>query len=200
MRYEYATPQWERDSRLSNYDPGRNIMELAREGGIFDRALVKPNRNNWAPRVGFAYSASSRLVVRGGYGISYTHFNRAGGGNILALNGPQVVIGSVTQTTSEPTFRTTDQGYPAGFTDPKSFHPLQASVKYLTRSQPAPYVQSWFLSIQREAAKGTLCDIAYGGNRGVRLPMFGDFNQARPNGPTEDTPLQQRTSRCGGRG
>ncbi len=192
IRYEYATPQWESDNLLSNYDPGANKMLLARGGSLYDRALVDPDRNNFAPRAGFAYSGPTGFVVRGGYGIAHTHFNRAGGGNLLALNGPQVVIGTVVQTTAEPTFRTTQQGYPLNFTSPAGFDPLQASVKYLTRQQPAGYVQSWFLSIQREVARHTLLDLAYVGNRGVKLPMFGDFNQARPNAPTEDTPLQRR--------
>ncbi len=191
-RYEYATPQWEAENKLSNYDPGGNRMILAQAGSLYDRALVNPDRNNFAPRVGFAYTAPRGLVVRGGYGIAHTHFNRAGGGNLLALNGPQVVNGSVSQIASEATFRTTQQGYPVNFTAPEKFDPLLASVKYMTREQPAGYVQSWFFSLQREIARYTLLDVAYVGNRGVKLAMFGDYNQARPNRPTEDEPLQQR--------
>ncbi|HEU0006628.1 MAG TPA: TonB-dependent receptor, partial [Terriglobia bacterium] len=95
MRYEYATPQWERDNRLSNFDPSSNRLIPASSGSIANRAQVNPDRNNWAPRFGFAYSFNPRNVVRGGYGVSYVHFNRAGGGNILGINGPQVVIASI---------------------------------------------------------------------------------------------------------
>ncbi len=54
----------------------------------------KPDRNNWAPRLGFAWTATPRTVVRGAYGISYIHFHRAGGGNLLSINGPQVITPS----------------------------------------------------------------------------------------------------------
>ena len=27
MRYEYATPQWERDNRLTNFDPASNRLD-----------------------------------------------------------------------------------------------------------------------------------------------------------------------------
>ena len=30
-------------------------------------------------------------MIRGGYGISYVHFHRAGGANVLPINGPQVI-------------------------------------------------------------------------------------------------------------
>ena len=36
--------------------------------------------------------------MRGGYGISYVHFHRAGGGNVLPINGPQVINAVVVQT------------------------------------------------------------------------------------------------------
>ena len=37
-------------------------------------------------------------MIRGGYGISYVHFSRAGGGDLLPINGPQVVNAVVNQT------------------------------------------------------------------------------------------------------
>lgn len=193
VRYEYATPQFERDNRASNYDPATNSIVLSKAGSMAERALINPDRNNWAPRIGFAYSPTRKMAIRGGYGISYQHFNRAGTGNLLAVNGPQVVNANFTQNTSSPAnFRTTQQGYPENFTSPTRFDPLLASVKYVPRNFPTAYVQSWFLSIQREIAKDTLVDVGYVGNRGLKLPMFGEYNQARPNGANEDTLLQLR--------
>jgi hypothetical protein len=54
LRYEYATPHWERDNILSNDDPAANTMIVARPGSLEDRALIKPDRNNFGPRLGFA--------------------------------------------------------------------------------------------------------------------------------------------------
>lgn len=79
LRYEYQTPLTEKEGRLTNYVLGPN--------GIVDGRVVpverlhKPDRNNFAPRLGFAYSprfksfggllAEDRAVIRGGFGISY---------------------------------------------------------------------------------------------------------------------------------
>ena len=40
-------------------------------------------------------------MIRGGYGISYVHFHRAGGANVLPINGPQVINAVVVQTLDE---------------------------------------------------------------------------------------------------
>ena len=91
LRYEYATPHWEKDNILSNYDPDTQAMFAATDGSLEDRSTIKPDRNNFGPRLGLAYTLTPRTVIRGGYGISYVHFHRAGGANILPINGPQVV-------------------------------------------------------------------------------------------------------------
>lgn len=192
VRYEYFTPQWEADNRLTNYDPATNRLIPASDGSVADRAQVNPDRNNWAPRIGFAYSMSPKMVVRSGYGISYVHFNRAGGGNILAINGPQVVNAVVNQRPGDAAFRTIEQGYPAGLTDPDKFNPLASNISYMPRDTRTGYVQNWYFSIQREIFKDTVFDIAYVGNRSNKLILFADYNQARPNRVGENTPLQQR--------
>lgn len=192
LRYEYFTPQWEKDLRLSNYDPATNRLIPASDGSIADRAQANPDRNNWAPRIGFAYSLSSRTAIRTGYGIGYIHFNRAGGGNILAINGPQVVTAVVNQRPTDSNFLTTQQGYPAGLTDPSKFDPLQANISYMPRDIRTGYVQNWFLSVQHELARNLVFDIAYVGNRSNKLILFADYNQARTQVPGENVPLQQR--------
>jgi len=79
LRYEYQTPLTEKQGRLSNFMLGPN--------GVIDGKVVpvnqlyNPDRNNFGPRIGFAYSPNTksfgnllsqdRLVVRGGFGISY---------------------------------------------------------------------------------------------------------------------------------
>src|SRR5207237_3327949 len=37
----------------------------------FSRAIVDGDHNNFGPRAGFAYQATSKLVLRGGYGLFY---------------------------------------------------------------------------------------------------------------------------------
>ena len=120
---------------LSNFDPATNSMVKATDGSIADRALINPDRNNFGPRLGFAYTVTDATVIRGGYGISYVHFNRAGGGNLLPINGPQVVNAVVNQTNpAQPAFVPAEQGYPAGLTDPSQFNPLTANITYMPRT------------------------------------------------------------------
>ncbi|MGH9371532.1 MAG: TonB-dependent receptor domain-containing protein, partial [Vicinamibacterales bacterium] len=131
LRYEYATPHWEQDNILSNYDPDARRMIFASDGSLEDRALIKPDRNNFGPRLGFAWSVMPSTVVRGGYGISYVHFHRAGAANVLSINGPQVVNAVANQTLATASFRTTQQGYPEGFADPSGFNPLLANITFM---------------------------------------------------------------------
>jgi hypothetical protein len=154
---------------------------------------VNADRDNFGPRLGFAWTAAERTVVRGGYGISYTHFNRAGGGNLLPINGPQVINAIVNQTNlSSPGFRPTEQGYPAGLTDPSRFDPLTSNITYMPADYQSSPVQSWYLSLQREFAAGMLVDVAYVANRADDLLLFANYNQAAPNNAAGTIPLQAR--------
>ncbi len=175
---------------------------LAKDGSIADRALVNPDRNNFAPRVGLAYKLTDRTVVRTGYGVSYVHFNRLGGENLLSFNGPHVVEIAINQLpsqgpcgpTSAPTscFRPTQEGYPEGLNVPANFSTLNARVNYIPRDTPTGSVRSWHLTVQRELGENLLFEIAYVGNQSRNLTILGDYNQARPNEPTENATLQAR--------
>src|SRR5206468_4276202 len=131
LRYEIVTPQYEKDNRLANFDPNTNSLIQARSGGVFSRSRVKTPLNNIAPRFGFSYSATDKMVLRGGYGIVYSQWNRAGGENNLTYNGPNVVNASITQISPTSSnlcandtqlqsacFRRTQQGYAANLTTP----------------------------------------------------------------------------------
>ena len=203
-RYEFATPQWEKENRLANFDPATATLIQAKNGSLYDRTLVNSDRNNWAPRLGFAWNALDKTVVRGGYGISYVHFNRLGGENLLSYNGPNIVGNSITQQTSQALctgnnflgcFRPTELGYPSDFVSPARFNPLTARVNFTPKDTRTGYVTSWHLSVQRELPSKWLVDLAYVGNRSNKLIMLADYNQARPNNATDPaagTPLQSR--------
>ena len=193
VRYEYSTPYWEKDNVLSNFDPASNSMVIASDGSLYDRALIDPDRNNFGPRLGFAYTLTPKTVVRGGYGISYVHFSRAGGGDILPINGPQVINAVVNQTVpSAPTFVPAEQGYPEGLADPSRFNPLTANITYMPRDFHSSPVQSWHISVQRELLRNMLLDVAYVGNRARDLLLFANYNQAFPNNAAGTIPLQDR--------
>ena len=193
LRYEYSTPYWEKDNVLSNFDPATNSMLLARDGSVADRALVNPDRNNFGPRLGFAYSLTPQTVIRGGYGVSYVHFSRAGGGDVLPINGPQVINAVVNQTVpTSPSFLPGEQGYPAGLADPSRFNPLTANITYMPRDFRSSPVQSYYISIQRQFGQDLVADVGYVANRANDLLLFANHNQAFPNNTAGTIPLQDR--------
>ncbi|HEX8027771.1 MAG TPA: TonB-dependent receptor [Vicinamibacterales bacterium] len=192
LRYEYATPWTEQNNVLSNFDPATKTMIIAKDGSLQERSTLKPDRNNFGPRLGVAYTPAERTVIRAGYGMSYVHFHRAGGANVLPINGPQVINAVVVQTPAESTFRTTQQGYPAGLTDPSRFNPLLSNITYMPEDYRSSDVHSWFASVQREVWDGALLDLAYVGNRANGMLLFANYNQAAPNNAAGTLTLQQR--------
>jgi len=193
LRYEYATPQYERDNILSNFDPSTRTMVFAKDGSISDRALVNPDYGNLAPRVGFAWAVTPETVLRGGFGINYIHFHRAGAGNLLPINGPQVINAVISQANPlDPAFRPTQQGYPNGLTDPATFDPKTANITYLPKDTKTSSVRSWFASVQRQIAKNVVVDVAYVGNHAYDLLLFANYNQSLPNNVAGSIPLAAR--------
>ncbi len=192
LRYEYATPWVERDNILSNFDPATRTMVIARDGSLEERSTLKPDRNNFGPRLGAAYTISDRTVLRGGWGVSYVHFHRAGGANVLPINGPQVINAVVVQTPTTAGFRTTQEGYATGLTDPSRFNPVAANITYMPNDYHSTVVQSWFASVQRELWQGALLDLGYVGNRADDMLLFANYNQAAPNNIAGSLSLQAR--------
>jgi hypothetical protein len=202
LRYELGTPQWEEDNFLSSFDPETNTLITAKDGSIADRALVNLDKNNFAPRLGLAYSIDDKTVLRSGYGKSYLHFNRLGGENLLSFNGPHVVGLVINQTPNQgpcgpgiavtACFRPTQAGYPEGLNVPANFNTLNARTNYIPRDNDTGSVQSWHVTVQREILNNLLVDVGYIGNRSRDIMILGDYNQARPNGPTENLSVQAR--------
>jgi hypothetical protein len=194
LRWEYATPRWERDNVLSNFDPSTNSILIAKNGGLYDRALVNPDYRDFAPRIGLAYSIDSKTVVRSGYGISYVHLNRLGSADELGINGPQVNIVTINQSSpvNNPSFITTQNSFPPGLTSSQNFVPVNANISYIPKDTRWPYIQTWFVAVQREVAKGTVVELTYSGNHSSRLPIVADYNQALANQPGQSLGIQPR--------
>ena len=201
-RYEFATPQYEAQNRLSNFDPQTRTLVPATEGSFRNRSGVEPDTNNWSPRIGLAYSVSPKFVLRSGFGVSYIHFNRLGGENILSGNIPWVLRPSIAQLPSQgpcragqapqTCFRTTPEGYPVGFLNPANVSTATTRSLHIPVDTRTAYTSSWHFSLQRDLGKDLVLDLAYVGNRTSKLVILGDLNQARFNGPTENLTVDQR--------
>jgi outer membrane receptor protein involved in Fe transport len=60
LRWDYATPLYERDNNYSNFDPTTKTMVAAKSGSIFNRSLVRPDHKDYGPRIGLAYSITPK--------------------------------------------------------------------------------------------------------------------------------------------
>ena len=188
LRYENATPQFTSGNNLANFDPTTNTLIQATGGSLYNRALVHAPKLDFAPRFGFAYQVDPKTVIRSAYGLSFDQFNREGGENLLAYNGPYIVNSSITQVapfaaagTQQPLcvgdnfagcFRTAEQGYPANFASPQNFSTLLSQTRYIPKNIPTGYVQSWHLDVQRELFKNTVLTVSYVGEHGVHIHVL----------------------------
>jgi hypothetical protein len=75
VRYDLFSAPTERFDRQSNFDPVSGRLVVAGENAANGRDLANNDKNNFGPRIGFAYSGlmeNKKLVLRGGYGLVYT--------------------------------------------------------------------------------------------------------------------------------
>ena len=209
VRYEFATPQYEKDNAISNLNPATNTLIQATAGSIEERSLVKPDKNNWAPRLGMAYTLFPKTVLRAAYGLSYIHFNRMGGENILAYNLP-FILNPIVNSQLPPAvangqplctspaqgpnacFRTTQLGYPNNFLSLANIIPINTRTNFIPNDLRTGYNQNWHFSIQQELVKEWILDVGYVGTNASKLMILGDYNQARPNRTGESLALQAR--------
>ncbi len=182
IRYEFATPPREKENRLANFDPETGTTVFATDGGLYERSLIHPDWNNVAPRLGFAYSPAQRWVVRGGYGIFYTHTVRQGREGMLGFNPPYLVdnllqtgVTGAAAVASAAPFQLRN-GYPNGLLDASTLAPTVLR-RAQDPSQRTPSVHQYNLGIQYEVAPDAVLDVAYVGNLGRQLPGFRNLNQ-----------------------
>ena len=171
-------------------------MIKATGGSLFNRGLVHPDYKDWGPRLGMAYSIDPKTVFRAGYGISYTFFNRPGSAQ-EGINAPQALFGVLNQSMPQggpppAGFLTTINSFTTGIANPSAFNPVNSNVVYTPPDSRWPYIQNWFLSVERQVAKDTVVELAYNGNHSLRLPIIADYNQAFPNQPGQTLGVQAR--------
>ena len=80
VRYEYNSPPVDRYDRANTYDPVSQSLVPVGENGV-PRGAFYPDRNNWAPRVGIAWSldAADKTILHAGYGVYFDQSSLAPG-------------------------------------------------------------------------------------------------------------------------
>ncbi len=182
VRWEYESPMTDRYNVLASFDPnvtspirmnGQNLrggLVFPGTGGL-SRNLTEPDYNDWAPRFGFAYRASQKMVFRGGYGLLYipTHPFIGPTTTGFSFDTPMVA----TQNDGLTPFDQLSNPFPNGITAP-----LGASLGALTgvgtsiagqlRDVDRGYSQQWNTTLQYEPWNNWLLEVAWVGNKGTR--------------------------------
>ncbi len=173
LRYEYNGPYTEAANQIANLDvaPGfaAAVPVLPGHAGAFDgtfpASLVRPDRNNFSPRIGIAWKPQKQMVVRTGYGINY---NLAQYGTMIQNFAFQPPFANTATNSTDvngltgASALTITNGFPsAGSTVTNNFA--------VNPNYRLGYVQIWNLDIQREFPSGVVMNAGYNGAKGTRL-------------------------------
>ncbi len=174
LRWAYTSPLVEQNNRQSNFDlvTGRQIF--AADGGTESRALYKPYYKGYEPRLGAAWTASERLVLRGGYGIS--QFMEGTGANLrLPLNPPFFFESMVNYdtTTGPGTIR-------SGFADLVPGTTPSGNVRAYDPNLRPQFTQQWNAFAEYRVTSTMSAQVGYVGHHATHLVTPVEGNQALP--------------------
>jgi hypothetical protein len=185
LRYELQQARTERHNRVNYFDYnavnpiGQQVGLPNLKGGIVfvnddNPAPWDAPRNNFAPRFGFAYKVTDRLVARGGFGIFYLKTTAAR----TATFGTQGFSVSTPWTPSIDGGRT-PQDYlgnpfpngtvPATGASLGLLTQVGLSVETYQRDNPTPYMQQYSLDLQYQINRAMVVELGYVGNQGRKL-------------------------------
>jgi len=198
VRYEYNTPQTDVHNNIFGYFPGKQStlfpaappsILYAGDPGTPNRALEFPDKNNFAPRVGFAWDifGNAKLVMRGGYGIFYDiedgGLNLQFGGQppfgavVNSFPGPadfangDVITDPFTPLGQLNPFPFASRGFVGTFFDPKISFAFLVDPHFRT-----PYSENFNYGFQYQLTKDTVVEAVYVGSLGRKLISTGEVN------------------------
>jgi hypothetical protein len=180
LRYDYTTPIFESHDRQSNFDFATAQLVVAGKNGA-SRGLVTTDKNNFAPRVGLAWSPfkNGKTVVRAGYGRFFSYQEiRTGDPLQLDYNLPFFFEPSFVSDGVTPIL-TVSGGFPTLSIDQAQF----AGVTSNDWRLHAPVIDEWNLNIQEQLPANILFEAAYVGSKGTHLQVLVDHNQDPVPGP-----------------
>jgi hypothetical protein len=210
VRYEYFSPLQDKDSRLTNLFLGSQGLRDARLQVV--DTLTIPDRNNFMPRFGFAYSPNTgifgrllrgnKAVIRGGFGVAFNRipvaplanvrgnppffarysFCCGNAGTPFADGRIQYDIGASNSVTSYPINPATAPGL-----DPVTGLPNTndaVEIYGAPTELPTPYVYIYSLETQYELGKEFTLTVGYQGSAGRKLIRLVNQRFLYDPGPT----------------
>ncbi len=211
LRWEFATPWSEQHNELETIVPGlqSKVFPNSPVGWVFPgdpgipKTLAPTRYNNFAPRIGLAYSpsgangwlgkltGSGQTSIRAGYGIFYTSFEGATDFNEIG-DAPYGDYYAPSNTTfanpfqNRPTGATATSPFPIQLPPPqdldfgaKGFLPISSSPGFKPTNR-LPYAEEYELSIQRQFSSSTLLTLSYVGTQAHRLLSTQEANPGNP--------------------
>ena len=171
LRYDYSSPPVDKDDRANLYDVDTGQLVQVGTNGM-PRGGYEPDRNNIAPRVGFAWTANSEasMVVRGGYGIYYNQGALATSEGLF-FNPPFFNLDVFFPFQGLPPIRLSDP-FPASFPIP-----VPQSATAYQRDLQTPWMEHYSLTLQRAIGRSRTVEVGYVGSRGHDLISARDVNQ-----------------------
>jgi hypothetical protein len=196
LRYDFGSPSYEANNKLANFDPAGAAaattqaqalasLKLATGDGLAARSLIKPDRNNFAPRFGFAYAVTDRFVVRGGDGLYYNLLDRIGSEDQIALNPPNIINFNTRTDAAGSAVAgiTLAGGIPANLLNPNNIAIRNIQVRAANPNSETPYIQQMSIGVQYEFFRNWLAEFNYVHTKGTKLYTLRDLNQPLPNQP-----------------
>lgn len=176
MRYEYTTPFYGNGRNVNiNFNPqNQGLLIAGRDGN--DKYLVTPDRNNFGPRLGFAWQPiAEKIVLRGGYGIFYNSEDMYGSEANLPLNPPQLIQANLIRVGTGPAPIRLSDPIPNGVLS--NFDSRLVALRTREREQRSGLIQQWNLAMQFQLTRASTFEVAYVGNNGRNLFALYERNQ-----------------------
>ena len=184
MRYIYNQPFHEVHSQANVWSQGCNCFLTPGQG--ID-GLIKPDRNNFAPRLGAAYSITPRTVLRGGGGVYYGFIRGAELGSGYGLNPPFLASTTVNSSSTMPTLSGGIFPVASPSVTPNS------NIFSVSHDLPDNYTYQYNLTVQRQLTSTLALQMAYVGSSSHKLTGRDLINQAHPDAdPTHPTSIASR--------
>jgi hypothetical protein len=170
LRYDLTSPPVDVDDRATLYDAQTGTLVAVGTAGV-PRAGYDADRNNWAPRLGAAWTLdeAATTVLRGAYGIHYNHSALAPSEG-LYFSAPYFNFSAFF--TSPLGLVTLSDPFPSNFPIPT---PNPAFG--FQRNLRTPYLHEFNVTLQRQLGSTRVAELAYVGSRGRNLIAAKDINQ-----------------------
>lgn len=176
LRYEYVQWPEEDNNEFANYNFQKGTLDFA--GKQIPRRIIPPDKNDFAPRAGIAYSPSflKNTVVRAGGGFVYGNF-RQWEVSLFHFQPPFVFDRFLFNDIPNPAFTTATLFDPVN-TDLSQIDFRKVTVNFQSPDKVLPVMYQWTFTVQHELLPNLMLEVGYVGNHAIRQPNRYDANGA----------------------